>query len=353
MKKAYLYILLMATAFLAGCGTDDDAVLESQVKKVYLSFAPLANVVTRAAADNLPEEYAIKNLSVFLTEVGSGTIINSYPGISFTPADPNPAGDTLNHKMITLPLDPTTIQRKDVYVIANYPGTLPAVTTIEQLKAIQTPAATSAAGLSVANGLPMYGELLNANLSSTSANAPVLVPLTRVCAKFRVTLTFVDATYAGTGNSFTMLNVPSYTLYGGGNAASSSALITYPATALPSTGTLRYQGVAYVYESMVMPTINVNTTINGVAKTYKISTNLPVSSRNNLYDIDVKVYKPVKASTRGGVGLDSDSGLCSGSDSGLCSGSDSGSDSVNLDLDSDSSKAEAEMLNCKVSICIR
>ncbi len=319
MKKAYSFILLMAAVFLAGCETDNDMNLENQAKKVYLSFAPLANIVTRSTADNLPEEYAIKNLSVFLTEVGSNTIISSYPNIGFTPADPNPAGDTLNHKMITLPLDPTTIQRKDVYVIANYQGTLPTVTAIEQLKAIQTPAATSAAGLSVTDGLPMYGELLNANLSSTSANAPVLVPLTRVCAKFRVTLTFVDATYVGTGNSFTMTNVPSYTLYGGGNITPTPALITYPATALSSIGTLQYQGVAYVYESMAaMPTININTTIEGVAKTYKIATNLPISSRNNLYDIDVKVYKPVKASARAAI-----------------------------------DPTEAEMLNCKVSIYTR
>ncbi len=113
MKKAYSFILLMAAVFLAGCETDNDMNLE---KKVYLSFAPLANIVTRSTADNLPEEYAIKNLSVFLTEVGSNTIISSYPNIGFTPADPNPAGDTLNHKLITLPLDPATIQRKDVYV---------------------------------------------------------------------------------------------------------------------------------------------------------------------------------------------------------------------------------------------
>lgn len=291
MKKIYLFILVMAIAFFAGCETDDEMMIEKQADKVYFAFSPLANIVTRAA-DNLPEEYAIKNLSVYLTEVGSKTIVNSYPNIAFTPADPNPANDTLNHKLMTLPLDPTTVGRKDIYVIANHQGTLPSVTTIDELKAIQTPEATTAAGLLVANGLPMYGTLLNANLSNTSAEAPAIVPLSRVCAKFRVTLTFVDATYAGTDNSFTMKNVPTYTYYGE-NAEVSDTLITYPATPVSSIGTLKYQGVAYAYESTTMPGITVNTTISGDVKAYKIDTNLPVSSRNNLYDINVEIYKPV------------------------------------------------------------
>ncbi len=294
MKKIYLYILIISAVFLTGCETGDDIIPPKQAKEVYLSFAPLDNVVARSATDNLPEEYAIKNLSIFLTEVGSNT---SYPDISFTPADPDPVDDTLNHKLISLPLDPTTIGVKDVYVIANYQGTLPTVTTIDELKAIQTPTATTAEGLPTTNGLPMYGTLLNANLSSTSVNAPALVPLTRVCAKFRVTLTFVDDTYAGTDNSFTIMNVPSYTLYGGNSVTPTSALITYPATDLPSVGTLQYQGIAYAYESTIMPSIDINTTIADQVKTYKISTNLPVSSRNNLYDIDVKVYKPVNMSS--------------------------------------------------------
>ena len=290
--KIYISILLIFFVAFTGCETGNDIIPGKQEDKVYLMFAPLANVVLRASTDNLPEEYAIRNLSVFLTEAGSNTIVYSYPNIAFTPADPNPAGDTLNHKLITLPLDPATIQRKDVYVIANHSGALPAVTTIDQLKAIQTPAATSAAGLPTTNGLPMYGTLLNANLSSTSANAPALIPLTRVCAKFRITLTFVDATYAGTDNSFTMTGVPAYTLYAG-NSNPPTTLLTYPAAGLSPINTLQYQGVAYVYESMTMPAININTMIDGTAKTYKIETNVPVSSRNNLYDIDVKVYKPV------------------------------------------------------------
>ncbi len=306
MGKIYLYILLLAAVLFTGCETNDDVIFENEAKEVYLSFVPLANVVTRSA-DNLPEEYAIKNLSIFLTEVGSNTIVNSYRNIDFTPGDPNPAGDTLNHKQITLPLDPQTIGSKDIYVIANYVGTLPAVTTVSQLKAIQTPAVTSTTGLTAANGLPMYGELLNRNLSGTSASSPALVHLTRTCAKFRVTLTFVDATYAGTNNSFTMANVPSYTLYGETTSITPPpALITYPATMMSPIATLQYQGVVYAYESMsAMPSITIHTTISGTAKTYKITTNLPVSSRNNLYDIDVKVYKPVNTtSTRNATNPD-------------------------------------------------
>ncbi len=296
--KIYLSILLMfAAVFLVGCEADDDIISGEQEEKIYLSFAPLANVVLRAATNNLPEEYAIKNLSVFLTEAGSNTIVYSYPNIAFIPADPLPAGDTLNTKLISLPLDPTTIGKKDVYVIANYPGTLPTITTIDQLKTIQTPAATSTAGLPATNGLPMYGTLLNANLSGTSASAPALVPLTRACAKFRVTLTYTDATYVGTNNTFTMINVPTYTLYAGNNNPPTT-LITYPAITLSSISALQYQGVAYVYESTTMPAININATIAGTAKTYKVDTNVPVSSRNNLYDIDVRVYKPVKASAK-------------------------------------------------------
>jgi hypothetical protein len=292
MKRYFIFLLAIAS--LAGCETDIDIApeTEKQEKAVYLTFAPLANVVVRAA-DNLPEEFAIKNLSVFLAEVGSNTIIERYPNIGFTPADPNPVGDTLNHKLITLPLDPSTIGRKDVYVVANHSGAaLPTITTVSQLKAIQTSAANAVAGLSTANGLPMFGELLNANLSGTSREAAAVIPLTRVCAKFRVTLTFVDAAYAGTGNSFTMIDVPTHTFYGG-SGAGAVGLITYPATTLSAVGALQYQGVAYVFESMTVPTISVNTTINSEAKTYLINTSLPVSSRNNLYDIDVRIYRPV------------------------------------------------------------
>jgi len=288
----------MVTVFFTACETNNDIVPEKQAKKVYLTFTPLANVVLRASSDNLPEEYAIQNLSIFLTEVGSNTIVDSYPDIAFTPADPLPAGDTLNTKLITLSLDPTTVGQKDVYVIANHSSTaLPAITTIDQLKTIQTPEATSTAGLSDTNGLPMYGTLLNANLGGTSASAPALVPLTRVCAKFRVTLTFMDATYAGTNNSntFTMIDVPTYTFYAG-NSAPPAALVTYPPTYLTQIDALQYQGVAYAYESTTMPSISINTTINGDPKTYNVTTNLPVSSRNSLYDIDVQVYKPVNIS---------------------------------------------------------
>ena len=299
--KIYLSLLLMAAVFLTSCEKDNNLIPEEQAEKIYLAFAPLDNVVLRST-DNLPEEYAIQNLSVFLTDVvGSNTIQYSYPDIAFTPADPNPAGDTLNTKQITIALDPATIGQRDVYVVANYQGTLPAITTVTQIQAIQTPEATTTTGLPTTNGLPMYGTLLNANLSSTSANAPALVPLTRTCAKFRVTLTYTSATYAGTNNSFTMINVPTYTLYAGNNAPP-AALITYPETALPPMGTLQYQGVVYAYESTVMPAISINTTINGAAKTYNITTNLPVSSRNNLYDIDVQIYPPVVASAGAPMG---------------------------------------------------
>ena len=224
------------------------------------------------------------------------TIQYSYPDIVFTPADPNPAGDTLNTKQITLALDPTTIGQRDVYVIANYQGILPAITTVAQLNAIQTPAATAAAGLPTTNGLPMFGILLNANLSGTSSTAPAVVPLTRTCAKFRVTLTYTSSTYAGTNNTFTMMGVPPYTLYGK-YPTPPPAVITYPATVLSSIGILEYQGIAYAYESTTMPLISINTMINGTAKTYNITTNLPVSSRNNLYDINVQIYSPVVLST--------------------------------------------------------
>jgi hypothetical protein len=295
--KIYLVLFLVAAAIFTGCEDSDGIPVEKQTG-VYIRFMPQRNTKAANDTDNLPEEYAINDLSIFLTEVGSNTVVNKYVHQSFSPVN-----DTA--KLVALPLDPTTVARKDVYVIANCADitSLNAIQTLDDMKALQTPLATTTAGLATTQGLPMYGQSLNTNLSNTSVGNPALVPLIRACAKLQITLSFPDNSWIGTGNEFMIENAAPYTFYIKNNSFTFNAsdLISYPQIAFNQIDVQNYQCIAYVYESSQAPALHVYTTINSTAKEYIVDSNFPLPVRNNFYDIQIQIFPPANANTKSNV----------------------------------------------------
>ncbi|WP_242053269.1 FimB/Mfa2 family fimbrial subunit [Dysgonomonas sp. GY617] len=140
----------------------------------------------------------------------------------------------------------------------------------------------------LSSGLPMYGQAVNVNLSSTSASTPANITLTRACSKLRVTM---ENAVAGTGNAFIVENAAPDTSYAPGSSLtfSTSDLITYQQVILDSVSPGVYQGVTYVYESIQSPRLRILTSINEDSREYIASSNFPLPMRGYLYDIHVFV----------------------------------------------------------------
>lgn len=299
--KRYLILFLVALPLIC-CEDHNNPAGEQET--VYIGFTPAE--ITRAVtgADDLPEEYEIRNLSIFLADPGSNVIANRFVHQPFSSVDP---ATEMNYKQVALPLDPAGIGRKDVYVVANCPdiASLDAVTSLDGLRALQTPEATVTEGLSAATaGLPMYGESPDMNLATTSAGNPALVTLKRTCAKLRITLTFTDDSWVGTDNAYSVENVAPYTFYANNTPSSfvPGDMISYPRTAFSSVDAQQFESVAYIYESSLPPYIRIHTNLGGEAKEYFINTGLPVPVRNNLYDIEIQIYPPETTGTRSAGG---------------------------------------------------
>jgi hypothetical protein len=293
-----LSILIFIGIFLWSC--EDDKEIVPEPSGVSLLFSSLKSANEVSDADNLSDEYVIVNLSIFLTNVGSATVTDKFIHVPFSPAGGTPV---MNYQQARLSaLDPATIGNKDVYVIANCldVASLNAVQTVTDLQALKTPVVSDHSSLTTINGLPMFGQLLNAALSDATSNNPALVSLSRTCSKLRITLFFTSDTWIGTGNAFTIENAAPYTYYIRNNTFrfDSSALISYSSISLnPVPGDpQRFQNVTYLYESLQLPYLHLRTTINGVPEEYIVSSNFPLPVRNYLYDIQIQILPPATSS---------------------------------------------------------
>jgi hypothetical protein len=282
----FLFVLLL---FQFGCS--EEIVVPETETGVTLLLAPL-----RAAtddADNLPAEYNILNLSIFLTDAGSNTITDKFVNQPFSAATDV---SIMNCKLVNLPTELSAQPAKDVYVIANFDNVaaMNAVQTVDDLKALQTPTLVTPNILTTGRGLPMFGETDAVDFSTATTDNPPSVMLIRTCAKIRVTLTFPDATWVGTENMFVIENAPAYTYFVPNSfALPSTAFFDYPRIMFSQNSPQEFVSTTYIYESSTPPRLHLYTTVNGVAKDYLANSNFPLPVRNYLYDIQIQILKPL------------------------------------------------------------
>lgn len=263
--------------------------------------AGLISPVTRAGdADNLDIENNIVDLSLFLVPSGTVDVAYSYVSQPFSSVDNT---TIYNRKQVILPLQPGALPLMDVHVIANCDNValLQGVDTVSDIEALRARTATTATGLTTDRGLPMYGLLSGADLNTSTATSPAVVPLTRTCAKLRLTLRFTDPTWVGTNNSFTLENAPQWTRFVPGHipATTESATINYPRMNFTRVSATQYTGIVYVYEAAVAPRLHLYTTVSSGAKEYVAKNQFPLPVRNSLYDMELQILKPPPGKTRG------------------------------------------------------
>jgi hypothetical protein len=295
--RRLLPILLLIGFFAAACDENTVVIPEKQ-SEVSMLLMPLRSANAVNDPDNLAAEYNIVNLHIFLANAGTATITDKFINQAFTSAnDPT----ILNSQLVNLPLDPSTLTNKDVYVIANCADvtSLNAVQTVSDIQALQTPQATTADGLTTAGGLPMSGQILNVNLITSTAANPLTVMLTRACAKIRVTLTFTGVSYIGSNNEFAIENAAAYTYYVKNDTfkIATSNLVDYPQMEFTENTTQQFQAITYVYESLQLPRLHLYTTLNGTPTEYIASANFPLPVRNYLYDIAIQILPPTPSSS--------------------------------------------------------
>jgi hypothetical protein len=291
VMRIHLIVILIVAAF-TGC-ENDDGLNPGHQQEVYIRFAPMTNTKVAGDSDNLPKEYEIKNLSIFLTDRGSTTVSHKFVYQSISSIDNT---SIKNYKQVVLPLDPASVTNMDVYVISNYTdaAALNMVQTLGDIRQLKTPSAPISGDMVEDQGLPMYGQALNTNLSNTSAANPAEITLIRACAKLRISVTFTDVSWIGTDNGFMVENAMPYTFYVKNDSFdfNPSDLIAYPRIELDQnqTNVSVFEGIAYLYEALYMPKLHIYTTIDGSPKDYVLDTNLPVPVRNNLYDLQVQIF---------------------------------------------------------------
>ena len=243
MKGIKLYMALSLALILpVACREEGDADFEKE-PAVSFMLVPLQHLKAAGGPDDLPEEYAIKDLSIFLAEPGSNDISGSFVHVGFS-VEANGCA------LVSLPVDPSTASYKDVRIIANCgdADALSAVATLDDLKALETLPGPLTTAVMLTSGLPMYGQALKLNLGNSPAANPAVVTLTRACAKLRVSLENAGA--GTTGNAFTVENAAPYALYVPGSPFrfGLSGLIDYPQVDLEPVAAGQYQGIAYICE---------------------------------------------------------------------------------------------------------
>ncbi|MCC8174287.1 MAG: hypothetical protein LIO65_07950 [Odoribacter sp.] len=244
--------------------------------------------------DNLVSEQIINNLSLFFTEPSSATITHKfiYTGFSISGA----------YQIVTLPLEADSLLTKDIYVVANYnnESTLEAMNTVADLRTLLTPEVDKTNNLNPANGFCMFGTLANFDFNNTT-NTVATVPLTRTCAKLRISLRFPEATVSSTNNSFLIQHAAAYTyvIDNPSLVLPQSDYFNF-AAALPLTdnGQENYTAITYVYDANEAPIITLYAYINNSTTVEEFTATLPIPQRNYLYDITVQVFEEEDASTR-------------------------------------------------------
>lgn len=292
MKKIGLYIAFLCLVVLMSCAHDMSDQIQEEQQGISLLLMPSVNYTRAVDDDNLTSEQIINNLSIFLTEPSSTVIVDKYIHYNFTTID-------ATCKLVNLPLDPATVGEKDIYVIANHDDVraLNSYTTVANLQNLMTPSINTNSMLMPENGFCMYGVTSGYDFS-TQGNTRAKVSLIRTCAKYRIKLTFSDASYSSTENSFNIRNIAMYTPVGPGATITtpSDAYYDYPNNIpLPETSAGVYSNIIYIYESAQVPTMAIEAVLNGETETFLVR--LPLPQRNYLYDIEVEI-NPAVASTR-------------------------------------------------------
>jgi hypothetical protein len=283
MKTGNIYFVFsLALLLLPACQNDSEPLVET-AREVSLVLTAAPSLKAAGGPDDLPAEYAVKDLSVFLAAPGGTAVLNSFIHTGFSPS-----GDHCT--LVSLPLDPAAAPFRDIYVVANCGdmASLNAVTSVGDIKALATPQGPLTTAVMSASGLPMYGQAANINLGGTSPTSPAGITLTRACAKLRVTL---ENAGAGADNAFIVEYAAPYTLYAPGNPLTFGApdLIAYPQAALDPVSTGEYEGITYIYESAQPPRLRILTSMNGAGREYVASSNFPLPVRGYLYDISIRI----------------------------------------------------------------
>lgn len=273
--------------WLCNVSCSDNDMPEPDINKTaYIKIQQnLFKSATMADEDNLESEQTIKTIALFLTEPSSTKIIYKYVNIGSMDMD--------KYKLVTIPLQLSELQKKDVYLITNYGNTnLSAVETMDDIEELNTPAMDKNHVLDPSEGFCMYGKLLNFDFSNTNSSA--IVNVERTCAKYRITLTFPENPVLSTDNTFVIANEASYTHIvdglRGGIPDTDYFNIASPLPLKPDESG-KYMNTVYMYEAEKAPQIYVYTRINGSSVKQEFSADLPAPYRNYMYDIDIQIYE--------------------------------------------------------------
>ncbi len=282
MRKLIYYMASVLFVSLTACSEDTDFVTEDSGK---------ATLRLRQSwvvdQDNLASEQTIQNIAVLLTEPSSEVITHKYINASFSSAS--------EYESVTLPDDVTTLNSKDIYVLTNYDNSIDfdGITTLEELERQTTPSVNSIQNLDPARGFCMYGKTLDFDFNNTD-NESAIVYVNRICAKYRITLTFSPDPAVSTENSFLITEAANYAYIGKntGDTIPEDAYFDFTEPiVLEASGDTAYIAVAYVYESVKTPGLQLITNPTTAAESEEYSTTLPLPQRNYLYDIQIKVFE--------------------------------------------------------------
>lgn len=285
MRKLIYILLFTTTALFTRCSKETDfspPVNNVRIKLYHDMFG--SRVVD---GDNLASERVIKNLSIFFTEPSSNAITDKYINAGYE--------DINDYRLVTLPIELGTLNRKDIYVVVNYLGnaSLNSIKTIDELRTKTTPPADKNSPIRPENGLCMFGKLYDFDFNNET-HSPAEVYAVRTCAKIRVNLTFPDNPALSTDNGFVITGAAKYTYIVDktGNTIPDDAYYSFPDfIPLDNNGNNVYTNLAYVYEAAKAPKIHIRTRMNGSNDYQEVSAFLPVPQRNRLYDLDVRIYE--------------------------------------------------------------
>lgn len=283
MRKL-VYIFSIILLFNTSCTKDSEiapATASVAIKLQQDGFSPKL-----VDEDNLESEQLILNLTIMFTEPSSNVFTHKFVNAGYTDVD--------DYKLVTLPLDLSELNRKDIYVITNYGNaSFNALSTLDDLKEKQTPVSNKNNLLEPQKGFCMYGKTYDFDFNNET-HSPAIVYAVRTCAKYRITLTFPENPTLSTSNSFLITNAANYTyiMDDTGNTIPSDAYFNFPKQIdLTDNGAGAYVSTAYIYEATKAPQIYIYTHMNNSSKAQEFSADLPVPQRNYLYDIDVRIYE--------------------------------------------------------------
>lgn len=281
MKNPIIYILIIFL-FTSSCNNNvEDFVTENsktQIKLLHGNFQSKA-----VDDDNLEDEQKIINLSIFLTEPGSDEFFYSaVRNVAFSDID--------DYRLVTLPLNLSTLGRKDIYVVTNLENSsLNQAKNLTELKKLSTPTASKSNNLNPQNGFCMFGQTLDFDFNN-EAGEPAKVYAVRTCAKYRFTLTFPQNPTLSTSNAFLIKDAASNTCIGEKEKANPKYFTFSTPIPLHLTEANTYSNITYVYESEKAPKLGLYLNYSNSSSYVDYEADLPVPQRNYLYDIDIEVH---------------------------------------------------------------